>query len=217
MKNVRIDIVSDVMCPWCVVGFMGLSKALEAMDDKINAEIHWQPFELNPGAPAEGQNMREHLMEKYGITEEQSVQNREQIRKAGEALGFTFNFTEDMRMANTFNAHQLLHWAGEQDRAKQTELKLALFNAHLTEGKNVNDANQLAELVEQVGLDKKEALAVIADQRFAMEVRANQQQWQEAGVRSVPAVILQQKYLISGGQPPEAFIQALTQVIQEDA
>lgn len=217
MKNVRIDIVSDVMCPWCVVGFMGLSKALEAMEDKINAEIHWQPFELNPGMPAEGQNMREHLMEKYGITEEQSVQNREQIRKAGEALGFTFNFTEDMRMANTFNAHQLLHWAGEQDRAKQTELKLALFNAHFTEGKNVNDDNQLAELVEQVGLDKEEALAVIADQRFAMEVRANQQQWQEAGVRSVPAVILQQKYLVSGGQPPEAFIQALTQVIQEDA
>lgn len=217
MKNVRIDIVSDVMCPWCVVGFMGLSKALEAMEDKINAEIHWQPFELNPGMPAEGQNMREHLMEKYGITEEQSVQNREQIRKAGEALRFTFNFTEDMIMVNTFNAHQLLHWAGEQDRAKQTELKLALFNAHFTEGKNVNDDNQLAELVEQVGLDKEEALAVIADQRFAMEVRANQQQWQEAGVRSVPAIILQQKYLISGGQPPEAFIQALTQVIQEDA
>lgn len=217
MKKVRIDIVSDVMCPWCVVGFMGLSKALEAMQDKISADIHWQPFELNPGAPAEGQNMREHLMEKYGITEEESVKNREHIRQAGAALGFEFNFTDDMKMANTFNAHQLLHWAGEQDLGKQTALKLALFKAHFTEGKNVNDPQQLAELATEVGLDKDEALALIADQRFAMDVRSQQQQWQEAGVRSVPAVILQQKYLISGGQPPEAFVQALTQVIQEEA
>lgn len=215
MKNVRIDIVSDVMCPWCVIGFLGLSKALEAMADKIKADIHWQPFELNPGLSAAGQNMREHLMEKYGISAEESKKNREHIRQAGALLGFTFNFTDEMMMANTFNAHQLLHWAGQQ--GKQTELKQALFQAHFSDGKNVNDNAVLSALAAQVGLDKDEALAVITDQRFALDVRANQQQWQESGVRSVPAVILQQKYLISGGQPPEAFIQALTQVMQEEA
>lgn len=217
MKNVRIDLVSDVMCPWCVVGFLGLSKALEAMADKVNAEIHWQPFELNPNMPAEGQNMREHLMEKYGITAEQSEQNREQIRQAGEALGFTFNFSDDMTMVNTFNAHQLLHWAAEEDLAKQTELKKAMFLAHFTEHRNVNDTNVLVALAEQVGLDAEEAKAVLADQRFALDVRANEQRWQESEIRSVPAIVLQEKYLMTGGQPPEAFIEALTQVIQEEA
>lgn len=215
MKTIRIDVVSDVMCPWCVVGFWGLSKALEALEGKMIADIHWQPFELNPGMPEEGQNMREHLVEKYGITPEESDQNRERIRQAGEALGFTFNFSDDMKMVNTFNAHQLLHWAGPQ--GKQTALKKALFTAHFTDNKNVNDSEVLASIAESVGLDKEEAKAVIADQRFALEVRANQQRWQEAGIRSVPAVILQQKYLLSGGQPPEAFIEALTQVIKEES
>lgn len=215
MKTIRIDVVSDVMCPWCVVGFWGLSKALEALEGKMIADIHWQPFELNPGMPEEGQNMREHLVEKYGITPEESDQNRERIRQAGEALGFTFNFSDDMKMVNTFNAHQLLHWAGPQ--GKQTALKKALFTAHFTDNKNVNNSEVLASIAEIVGLDKEEAKAVIADQRFALEVRANQQRWQEAGIRSVPAVILQQKYLLSGGQPPEAFIEALTQVIKEES
>ncbi len=215
MKTIRIDVVSDVMCPWCVVGFWGLSKALEALEGKMIADIHWQPFELNPGMPEEGQNMREHLVEKYGITPEESDQNRERIRQAGEALGFTFNFSDDMKMVNTFNAHQLLHWAGPQ--GKQTALKKALFTAHFTDNKNVNNSEVLASIAESVGLDKEEAKAVIADQRFALEVRANQQRWQEAGIRSVPAVILQQKYLLSGGQPPEAFIEALTQVIKEES
>ena len=215
MKTIRIDVVSDVMCPWCVVGFWGLSKAMEALEGKMIADIHWQPFELNPGMPEEGQNMREHLVEKYGITPEESDQNRERIRQAGEALGFTFNFSDDMKMVNTFNAHQLLHWAGPQ--GKQTALKKALFTAHFTDNKNVNNSEVLASIAESVGLDKEEAKAVIADQRFALEVRANQQRWQEAGIRSVPAVILQQKYLLSGGQPPEAFIEALTQVIKEES
>lgn len=215
MKTIRIDVVSDVMCPWCVVGFWGLSKALEALEGKMIADIHWQPFELNPGMPEEGQNMREHLVEKYGITPEESDQNRERIRQAGEALGFTFNFSDDMKMVNTFNAHQLLHWAEPQ--GKQTALKKALFTAHFTDNKNVNNSEVLASIAESVGLDKEEAKAVIADQRFALEVRANQQRWQEAGIRSVPAVILQQKYLLSGGQPPEAFIEALTQVIKEES
>src|SRR5690554_3093 len=215
MKTIRIDVVSDVMCPWCVVGFWGLSKALEALEGKMIADIHWQPFELNPGMPEEGQNMREHLVEKYGITPEESNQNRERIRQAGEALGFTFNFSDDMKMVNTFNAHQLLHWAWPQ--GKQTALKKALLTALFTDNKNVNNSEVLASIAESVGLDKEEAKAVIADQRFALEVRANQQRWQEAGIRSVPAVILQQKYLLSGGQPPERFIEALTQVIKEES
>lgn len=215
MQKIRIDIVSDVMCPWCAVGFNSLNKALEAMAGKVQAEIHWQPFELNPGMPAEGQNMREHLMEKYGLTAEQSDQNRATIAERGAAVGFEFNFTNDMRMWNTFKAHQLLHWAGETNLPLQTELKKALFAAHFQQHKDINAEEVLLEAVAMAGLDVEVAKEVLADERYVTQVRGMQQQWQEAGVRSVPAFILQEKYLISGGQPPEAFVEAITQALTE--
>lgn len=215
MQKIRIDIVSDVMCPWCAVGFNSLNKALESMADKVQADIHWQPFELNPGMPAEGQNMREHLMEKYGLTAEQSDQNRATISERGAAVGFAFNFNNEMRMWNTFKAHQLLHWAGETNLPLQTELKKALFVAHFQEHKNVSDDAVLLEAVTKAGLDAEVAKEVLADGRYVTQVRGMQQQWQEAGVRSVPAFVLNEKYLISGGQPPEAFVEAIAQVLNE--
>lgn len=208
---VRIDIVSDVMCPWCAIGFASLSKALEAMQDKIDASIHWQPFELNPGMAPEGQNLREHLQEKYGSSAEDSRAARERITQMGASLGFTFNFTDEQRILNTLNAHQLLHWAG--DSGKQTGLKLALFTAYFRDGRDVSRNDELLAVVGECGLDRAEAAAVLNEQRYAEEVRSKEQQWQEAGIRSVPAIILNQKYLLSGAQPPESYVKALSELL----
>jgi predicted DsbA family dithiol-disulfide isomerase len=151
----RIDIVSDVMCPWYIIGYRQLVQALEATSTEH--EIHWHPFELNPDMPAEGQNLREHVTEKYGSTAEQSEQNRQQMTKLGTELGFDFRFTEDMRMHNTFNTHQVLHWAGEQGR--KNDLEIALFSAHFTNRRNLSDVAVLAEVAGEVGLYPLEALA----------------------------------------------------------
>lgn len=213
MQKVRIDIVSDVMCPWCAIGFYSLNMALEALADKVEADIHWQPFELNPSMPMHGQNMREHLIEKYGMSVAESDENRAMISERGAAVGFAFQFSDDMNMWNTFDAHQLLHWVGETKQGAQTELKKSLFAAHFQQHKNVSDTEVLLELVAKVGLDKDEARAVLAEQRYALAVRAQQQQWQESGIHSVPAFVINQQYLISGGQPPEAFIEAIAQIV----
>jgi predicted DsbA family dithiol-disulfide isomerase len=209
--TLRIDIVSDVMCPWCAIGYASLRQALIAMEDKIVADIHWQPFELNPDMPAEGQHLREHLAEKYGSSDEESRANRERITQMGANLGFTFNFRDEQRILNTFAAHQLLHWAAEE--GKQTELKLALFSAYFRDGRDVSKADELCAIAAEVGLDGAAAATVLADGRYANIIRATEQQWQEMGIRSVPAVILNQKYLVSGAQPPESYVKALTEIM----
>lgn len=217
MQNIKIDIVSDIMCPWCAIGYFSLTKALEALAGQVNADISWQPFELNPAMPAEGQNLREHLMEKYGINAEQSEENRAMITARGAAVGFSFNFTDDMRMHNTFKAHQLLHWAKTQTPVAQTELKKSLFTAYFTQHLDINDEAVLLNIVSELGLDSSEAQAVLADERFAMAVRGLEQQWQEVGIHSVPAFIFNNKYLVSGGQPPAAFVQTITEILAETA
>ena len=180
---VHIDMVSDVMCPWCAIAFASLNRALAAMDDQISAYIRFQPFELNPEMPPEGQNLREHLKEKYGSSDEDSATARERIVQMGEQLGFEFNFHDDTRMLNTFNAHQLLHWA--ENEGRQPQLKAALFEAYFRDGRNVSDTSVLLTIAEETGLDKDQAAAVIADQRYADTVRAMEQQWQAMGVHSV--------------------------------
>ena len=204
----RIDIVSDVVCPWCVVGYRQLAEALKQTNTAH--DIHWHPFELNPNMPAEGQNMREHIIEKYGSTPEQSDANRTQITQAGADVGFDFNFTDNFRMYNTFNLHQLLHWSDEQ--GQMHELKQALFSAHFTEGRNISNNEVLADIAAETGLDRAEALAVLEDQRFAEEVRANEQHWQRQGIQSVPAVIFNEQHLVSGAQGVENFINVLNQL-----
>lgn len=209
--SVRIDIVSDVMCPWCAIGYASLSRALQAMAGQVEADIHWQPFELNPDMPGEGQNLREHLQQKYGSSAEESKAVRERITSMGEQLGVTFNFTDEQRIVNTFSAHQLLHWAGNS--GLQTALKMALFNAYFRDGLDVSRHDVLVDIARDVGLDAQQAHAVLADQRYAAEVRNKEQQWQESGIRSVPAIILDQKYLLSGAQPPEAYVKALSEIL----
>lgn len=207
-KLIRIDIVSDVVCPWCVVGYKQLDEALKQA--QTDYEIHWHPFELNPNMPAEGQNMREHIIEKYGSSAQESDASRVRITEAGAEVGFDFNFTDDMRMHNTFNLHQLLHWA--QPQGRMHDLKQALFTAHFTEGRNISNNEVLADIAAEIGLDRTEASAVLEDQRFAQDVRELEQHWQRQGVQSVPAIIFNERHLVSGAQGVENFTSILKQL-----
>lgn len=204
----RIDIVSDIVCPWCVVGYRQLAEALK--QTHTAHEIHWHPFELNPDMPEEGQNLREHIMEKYGSSQQESDASRIRITEAGAEVGFEFNFTDDTRMHNTFKAHQLLHWAA--DYGLKHELKQALFAAHFTDNRNISDEEVLADIAEDVGLDREQALAVLADQRYAEVVRTAEQQMQQQGIQSVPAVIFNQRHLVSSAQGVENFKSILNQL-----
>ncbi|WP_339766889.1 DsbA family oxidoreductase [uncultured Paraglaciecola sp.] len=209
----KIDIVSDVSCPWCIIGYKALDEALGKLEGKVVADITWQPFELNPNMPPEGQEIVEHITEKYGISVEQSEQNREMIKQRGLEVGYAFGNRGGGRIYNTFDAHRLLHWA--EDEGKQTELKLALFDLYFKESGDPSDHAQLLTVVESVGLDKVAAKAILDSDKFTQEVREAQQLYQANGISSVPAVIVNNKHLISGGQPAAVFEQALAQIAQE--
>lgn len=207
-KKLHIDIVSDVVCPWCVIGYRQLAKALEVSG--TDYELHWHPFELNPDMPPEGQNLREHLAEKYGASKEQSQENCLRITEAGANVGFDFRFADDMRMHNTFNVHQLLHWADQQ--ARMHDLKQALFVAHFTHRRNLSDNNVLADVAAEIGLERAEALAILEDQRFASEVRTAEKAWLSKGISGVPAVIFNHRHLVTGAQGLENYARILEQL-----
>jgi predicted DsbA family dithiol-disulfide isomerase len=211
-KQIRIDFVSDVSCPWCVIGLKSLEQALERVADVASADLHFQPFELNPQMVPEGQDIGEHLAQKYGSSAEQRAQSSEMIRARGAELGFTFGQRD--RIYNTFDAHRLLHWAEEQ--GLQRELKMALFGAYFTQGENPGDHDVLVHLAGQVGLDPAEAARILATDTYAAEVREREQFFQRHGISSVPAIIINQRHLISGGQPPEVFEQALRDIVSKD-
>jgi predicted DsbA family dithiol-disulfide isomerase len=213
-KQIRIDFVSDVSCPWCAIGLKSLEEALGRVADVASAALHFQPFELNPQMGPEGQDIGEHIKEKYGASPEQQAQSREMIRQRGEDVGFTFDMSKRGRIYNTFDAHRLLHWAEEQGR--QRDLKMALFEAYFTRGEDPSSHEVLLGVVEQVGLDRDEAARILASDTYAGEVRAIEQHFQRAGVHSVPAIIINQRHLISGGQPPEVFEQALRQIVAQE-
>lgn len=207
----KIDIVSDVACPWCAVGVWSLDRALAAIGDAFPVEIAFQPFELNPDMPPGGADTVEYLSAKYRIGPEQIERNRETIRERGAAVGFAFG--DRPRVWNTFDAHRLLHWAGLEGR--QRELKRALLTAYHGEARNPSDAAVLIDVARQCGLDGDRVAQILAGDEFAAEVRAMERQWIEAGINSVPSVVIDGKYLIPGAQPPEAFEQALRQIAAE--
>jgi predicted DsbA family dithiol-disulfide isomerase len=209
-KQIRIDFVSDVSCPWCVIGLKSLETALARSADAVSAELHFQPFELNPDMGPEGQDIGEHIAQKYGSTPEQQQQSREMIRQRGAEVGFTFNMAQRGRIYNTFDAHRLLHWAEEQ--GKQRELKMALFDSYFTKGEDPSSHEVLLRLVGEVGLDQAEAAGILETDAYADEVREREQFFQRAGIHSVPAIIINQRHLISGGQPPEVFERALREL-----
>jgi len=212
-KPLKIDFVSDVSCPWCVVGLGGLEAALERVGDLVDAQIHFQPFELNPNMAPEGENIVEHVGRKYGATREQSDANRQAIRDRAAAVGFTMATDENSRIYNTFDAHRLLHWAGEI--GDQAALKKALFEAYFTDNQDPSDHETLVRAAMKAGLDPHEAHEVLTSGRYAQEVRQAEHAWQAAGISSVPAVVINDRYLISGGQPAEYFEQALRQIAAE--
>jgi predicted DsbA family dithiol-disulfide isomerase len=212
----KIDFVSDVVCPWCAVGLYGLTRALDRLKDEgVTASLAFQPFELNPSMAPEGENIVEHIGKKYGSTPEQSAQNRAMIRERAAAAGFEMNMGEDSRIWNTFDAHRLLHWAGETDPAAQRRLKEALLGAHFTNGRALNEAEVLTAAAAAAGLDETEAAAVLASDQYAREVREAEELWRSRGINSVPAVVINDKYLISGGQPVEVFEEALRKIAGE--
>lgn len=212
-KTLKIDFVSDVSCPWCVVGLGGLEEALRNVGDLVTADIHFQPFELNPNMPAGGQNIVEHVGEKYGATAEQSAVNRAAIHARAAEVGFTMKTGPESRIYNTFDAHRLLHWAGIV--GGQAELKRALFDAYFTNGQSPADHDTLVAVAEIAGLDGAQAREVLVSGRYADEVRAAERKWQMAGISAVPAVVINDRYLISGGQPAAAFEQALRTIAAE--
>ena len=208
--------MSDVSCPWCAIGLKALEEALVRVAPDVVAELHFQPFELNPDMGPEGQDIVEHISEKYGAPLEQQIQSREMIRQRGEAVGFTFDMSRRGRIYNTFDAHRLLHWAETQGR--QHALKLALFEAYFTHCEDPSSRELLVRVAGQVGLDTTEAQRILDSGDYADEVRASEQFFQRAGIRSVPAVVINQRHLISGGQPPEVFERALREIAaQADA
>ena len=210
MKQLKIDFVSDVSCPWCIIGLKSLEQALTRLDGQVGADLHFQPFELNPQMAPGGQDIGEHLNQKYGMSEEQGAQNRESIRARGESLGFTFNMDKRSRIYNTFDAHRLLHWAGLE--GKQHEMKVKLFEAYFTKGEDPGSHDVLERVAREVGLDGERAKAILSSDEFAKEVRERESFYHRAGINSVPAVIINDRHLISGGQPVEVFEQALLQI-----
>ena len=212
--QLKIDFVSDVSCPWCAIGLAALEQALRKLDGEVQAELRFQPFELNPQMPAGGQDITEHLTQKYGSTPEQQAGSREAIRQRGESLGFTFRREGRGRVYNTFNAHRLLHWADLQDAAKQHALKKALLRAYFTDGKSPEDKDVLVAAAAEAGLDAGEARRILDGDDYAAEVREREQFYLDNGIHAVPAVIINERHLIQGGQPAEVFEQALRQIAQ---
>ncbi|MCB8874591.1 DsbA family oxidoreductase [Acidisoma silvae] len=214
VRPVTIDFVSDISCPWCIIGLRGLEEALERTRDTVEAEIRFQPFELNPDMPPEGENIVDHITAKYGSTPEQSAATRDMIRTRAASVGFTTAMSDESRIYNTFDAHRLLHWAEQEGR--QAALKHALFAAYFTDGKNPSDPDVLVAAAEAVGLDGASARALLASNRYADEVRDAEDLWRSRGINSVPAVVIDGRYLISGGQPPDAFEQALRRIAEDN-
>jgi predicted DsbA family dithiol-disulfide isomerase len=206
----RIDFVSDVVCPWCAIGLAALEQAIERVGDEVKVELHVQPFELNPRMAGEGEDISEHLRAKYGLDDEQLAQNRERIRERGASLGFTFGEGARSRIYNTFDAHRLLHWAGTEGR--QIELKHALMRAYFTDGEDVSDHATLVRIAAGVGLPAERAAAILASDEYADAVRADEQVFQRAGINAVPAIIFERRHLVSGGQPVEVFERVLREL-----
>lgn len=213
-KLLKIEIVSDVSCPWCIIGYTSLSLALNKLAPKISAQIAWLPFELNPDMPAEGQQMGEHLHEKYGSSKEDIDQARNMITERGAALGFQFNFRDEGRIYNTFNAHRLLYWSRQHE--KQTELQLALFRLYFTEGGNPGNAGELVQAAARAGLPADEARKILDSDLFAQEVRAEEAKYPAMGIHSVPTFIINDQYRFIGGQPVDEFVTTLEKIAAEE-
>jgi len=214
----RIDIVSDVVCPWCIIGLKQVEQALTLVGQDIAAETHWHPFQLNPHMPPEGEDTAEHIARKYGSTPEQSRINRSTLSDIGNSVGFAFNYGEGMRIYNTFNAHKLLTIFGsERGWRAQTALKMALFTAYFQDRSDVSDTDVLCDIAEAQGMDRAVALAWINDAALTETVRAEMEHWTDQNITGVPAIIFDQKYMVPGAQSAETFADVINKVLTKRA
>ena len=214
--TIKIDYVSDIACPWCAVGLGNLNQAIDQLSDQANFEVHFRPFELNPNMPKGGQDAIEHLTEKYGLTAEQVKTNQANIRAKALEAGFEFHPEGRKRVYNTFDAHRLLHWAGQElGLEKQAILKKELLNTYFCLAVNLDDQHNLLDAVTRSGLDQDRALKVLKNNEFAKEVRTEEATYTNAGINSVPAIILNDQYLMQGAQPSESFVNAFAQLIEQ--
>jgi predicted DsbA family dithiol-disulfide isomerase len=211
--QLKIDFVSDVSCPWCIIGLRNLQTGLSSLADTVDHDIVFRPFELNPSMQPEGQNIVEHIAQKYGSTHEQSVAARAMIRERAAAVGFTMINDDDSWVYNTFDAHRLLRWARTQ--GLQQALKEALFELYFTNRGDPSNHGDLALVAKAVGLDPVEAKAILSSDRYADEVRREEQLWRSRGISSVPTIVVNERYLISGARSPEEFEQALRDIAVE--
>jgi predicted DsbA family dithiol-disulfide isomerase len=214
--TIKIDYVSDVACPWCAVGLGNLNQAISQCSDKANFEVHFHPFELNPNMPLGGQDAIEHLTEKYGLTVEQVKANQANIRIKALEAGFDFHPEGRKRVYNTFDSHRLLQWAGQEfGLEKQAALKKELLNTYFCLAVNLDDQKNLLDAVTRSGLDKDRAQEVLQNNEFSKEVREAESTYTNAGISSVPSIILNDQYLLQGAQPAESFVNAFEQLIQK--
>ena len=214
----KIDFVSDIACPWCAVGLGALEQALQELQNEVKADIHFQPFELNPHMPEGGEDLVEHLGKKYGSTAEQQAQMYQNIKARGAEVGFVFHPTGRGRIFNTFDAHRLLHWSEvEGADGDQLRLKKAFLQAYQGKGEVIESHEVLLNIVQTLGMDIEVARAILESDTYAEEVRAKENFYTSAGIHSVPAVIINDKHLISGGQPAHVFASALRQIAAEAA
>ncbi|MCG1036765.1 DsbA family oxidoreductase [Polaribacter sargassicola] len=213
MKKLKIDIVSDVVCPWCTIGYKRLEKAISELEIQDQIDIEWQPFELNPNMPVEGQNVTEHITEKYGATIEQQKVSQQQMTEIGEELGFKFDYFDEMRMVNTFDAHILLEYA--KDFGKQTELKMCLTTAFFSERKDVSKKDILKQALLDVGLNPEEGLTKLEDETAKKEVANKQNYWKSLGVNSVPTIVFNRESAVTGAQPIATFKSVLLELIKK--
>lgn len=213
-EKLKIDIISDVVCPWCIIGYNNLAAAIVELGLQDRVEIEWQPFELNSDMPPEGEELRAHIARKYGSSKAESDRSRESISQAGAEHGFNFNFFDGMKIVNTLDAHVLLDYAHQV--GKQTELKMRFFSAYFTEHKDVSDRNVLIQEAEAVGISAKQSKKALADQSIKNRVKAQIAQWQQMGVSGVPTVVFNQKSALTGAQPQETFKQVLLEIIESE-
>ena len=211
---ISVDIISDVVCPWCAIGYRQLETAVGQFGSRADVQVHWHPFELAPGLPPEGKSLTDYTRERYGSTPEQSIASRDRINAAGKAVGLEFRYTPESRTYSTAKAHQLLMWAGET--RGQTALKMALFHAYFTEQLNICDDEVLLNAVESAGLDRSAAAEILADGRYAERVKAEVDYWQDQNVTAVPTYIINGKYMIPGAQDSATFAQVLERIIAKE-
>jgi predicted DsbA family dithiol-disulfide isomerase len=224
LPRLSVDIVSDVMCPWCIIGWLKFEKVMAHFAGRLDFRVQWHPFELNPDMPREGEDAASHVMRKYGITAEQSRANSGKMAGVAAELGFAFNRGPDFRMRNSFDAHRLLSWAGALEEPEQvdatgvqTALKLALFRAHFTDNRDVSDHDVLADVAASVGLDAARARTILAGEEFAEMVRVEEAYWADQNITGVPAFVLGGRMLVPGAQDPEIFIRVIERKVLADA